>query len=224
MLSAMMSRASPSSIFISLATIFTAASRFVFSASVAFFRARRIAFSVLGFSFSILPLTTTPACTWSQSTWPSLPGMKLRLPVKYTWPPACFTALKTHGAQAAMASMSPLASAEMDVAGAPHRRQIGTRDVPARVDLDAFGPEIAQLLGHRELGGHLRIAHEPGIDLGHLELGLGQGVARSREADQQRQQDDQGSHRLAPFEQCASDVRWPRASAASAVRPPAAAR
>src|SRR3989442_1419827 len=204
MLSAMMSRASPSSIFISLATNFTAASRFVFSASVAFFRARRIAFSVLGFSFSILPLTTTPACTWSHSTLPSFPGMKLRLPVKDTLPPACFTALNTHGA--------------------PHRRQIGTRDVPARVDLDAFGPEIAQLLGHRELGGHLRIAHEPGIDLGHLELGLGQGVARSREADQQRQQDDQGSHRLAPFEQCASDVRWPRASAASAVRPPAAAR
>ena len=37
--------------------------------------------------------------------------MKLRLPVKYTLPPPCFTALNTHGAQPAMASMSPLASA-----------------------------------------------------------------------------------------------------------------
>ena len=35
---------------------------------------------------SILPLATTPACTCSQSTWPSLPGTKLRLPVNWPWP------------------------------------------------------------------------------------------------------------------------------------------
>ena len=49
---------------------------------VARFSARSTAFSVFGFSFTIFALATTPAWTRSQSTWPSLPGMKLRLPVK----------------------------------------------------------------------------------------------------------------------------------------------
>ena len=34
--------------------------------------------------------------------------------------------------------------AEVDVAGAPHRRQVGARDVPARVDLEALGLEVAR--------------------------------------------------------------------------------
>jgi len=77
-----MSRVSASSVFISRDTIFTAPSRSLLIESVALRSARRTAFSVLGFSFSILPLATTPACTCSQSTWPSLPGIMLRLPVK----------------------------------------------------------------------------------------------------------------------------------------------
>jgi hypothetical protein len=71
----MMSRARPSSIFISRATIFTAASRSVLIVFVAFSRARSTALTAFGLSFSILPLATTPAWTRSQSTWPSLPGM-----------------------------------------------------------------------------------------------------------------------------------------------------
>ena len=47
-------------------------------------------------------------------------------------------------------------------------------DVPARVDLDALGLEVAHLVGHRELRGHLRVAHEPGVDLGDLGLALGE--------------------------------------------------
>ena len=56
--------------------------RSVLMASVALRVARRTALSVFGFSLSILPLATTPAWTWSQSTGPSLPGMLLLLPVK----------------------------------------------------------------------------------------------------------------------------------------------
>src|SRR3989442_939151 len=60
--------------------------------------------------------------------------------------------------------------AEVDVAGAPHARQIGGREVPADVDLEAFLLEVAELVGDGELRRHLRIAHEPGVDLGQLGL------------------------------------------------------
>src|SRR5439155_15934189 len=50
-------------------------------------------------------------------TGPSLPGMLLLLPVKYSLPPASFMARNVHGAHAAIASMSPLASAVMASGG-----------------------------------------------------------------------------------------------------------
>ncbi len=59
---------------------------------------------------------------------------------------------------------------------APH---IDGRSVPAMyqrgLTLRPSVLEVADLVGHRELRRHLRVAHEPGVDLGDLGL-LGQGV------------------------------------------------
>ena len=56
-----------------------------------------------------LPLATTPACTCSQSTLPSLPGIRLRLPVKYTLPPACFRAPRASPPRSQSPSSTPCA-------------------------------------------------------------------------------------------------------------------
>jgi len=76
----------------------------------------------------------------------------------------------------------------VDVAGAPHRRQVGPRDVPARVDLDTLRLEVAELVRDGELRGHLCVAHEPGVDFGDLGLALGervtgQGEERDKESE-----------------------------------------
>src|SRR5438477_8631236 len=88
--------------------------------------------------------------------------------------------------------------AEVDVAGAPHARQVGARDVPADVDLEAFLLEVAELIGDGELRRHLRIAHEPRVDLAHLRL-LGEGVGGGAERDESGQHGDQDTHERAPF-------------------------
>src|SRR5438045_3675827 len=187
----MISLARSRSSFISRATISTAALRSLLMASVALRVARSTALSVFGFSFSILPLATMPACTCSQSTGPSLPGMLLLLPVKYSLPPASFMARNVHGAHAAIASMSPLA------------RGVGARSVPADVDLEAFLLEVAELIGDGELRRHLRIAHEPRVDLAHLRL-LGEGVGGGAERDESGQHGDLDTHERAPFIYCRS--------------------
>src|SRR2546425_7375776 len=50
---------------------------------------------------------------------------------------------------------------EMDVPGAPHRRQVGPGDVPARTALDPLLLEVAHRAGHGELPRHLAVPHEP---------------------------------------------------------------
>ena len=70
---------------------------------------------------------------------------------------------------------------------APH---IEGRSVPAMyqrgLTLMPFGLEVAELVGDRELRGHLRVAHEPGVDLGELGLALGERVAgQGEERDQE---------------------------------------
>ena len=81
----------------------------------------------------------------------------------------------------------------MDVAGAPHRRQLGPVDVPARVDLEALVLEVAHLVGDGELGGHLEVAHQPRVDLGELGL-LGAALDGDAEDEDHDNEDDSGSH------------------------------
>src|SRR5439155_2852167 len=87
---------------------------------------------------------------------------------------------------------------EVDVAGAPHRRQVGSGDVPARIDLDPLLLEVAHRVGHRELRRHLRVPHEPGVHLAELGL-LRERAARLPEDDERRQHHRQLSHPTAPF-------------------------
>src|SRR5262249_12262431 len=107
--------------------------------------------------------------------------------------------------------------AEMDVARAPHARQVGARDVPADVDLEPFLLEIAELIGDGELRRHLRIADQPCVDFRDFRfLGERGGDA---ERDESRQQHDHDTHERAPFEDYetapASRQRNRRRSAAS---------
>jgi hypothetical protein len=85
--------------------------------------------------------------------------------------------------------------AEVDVAGTPHARQVGARDVPADVDLEAFLLEVAELVGDGELRRHLRIAHEPGVDLRQLGL-LRERVGGGAERDDSDEDGDQDTHEL----------------------------
>src|SRR3989454_375166 len=87
---------------------------------------------------------------------------------------------------------------EMDVPGAPHRRQVGPGDVPARTDLDPLLLEVAQRVGHGELRRHLRVPHEPRIHLAELRP-LRERTARMPEDEKCRQHHRQLSHPTAPF-------------------------
>src|SRR2546426_54113 len=87
---------------------------------------------------------------------------------------------------------------EMDVPGAPHRRQVGPGDVPARTDLDPLLLEVAQRVGHGELRRHLRVPHEPRIHLAELRP-LRERTARLPEDEKRRQHHRQLSHPTAPF-------------------------
>src|SRR5262249_40437365 len=89
--------------------------------------------------------------------------------------------------------------AQVHVAGAPHARQSGARDVPADVDVEPLLLEVAELVGDRELRGHLRVTHEPGVDFGHFGL-LREGIGGRAEGDEHGQDGDQDTHNAAPFQ------------------------
>src|SRR5438128_688543 len=96
---------------------------------------------------------------------------------------------------------------EMDVPRAPHRRQVGPGDVPARVDLDPLLLEVAQRVGHRELRRHLRVPHEPRVHLAELRLPLRERVACATPDETRRRSSRREAPRLAAARRSMTSTR-----------------